>query len=70
VFLALFIFIYADELPQIFDWAAWNAGALVSNVRLKLWKLWLYPRLRIETYLRFRRARARQKAIIAKEPNH
>lgn len=62
-----FIILYANEIPQIFDWAAWNAAAFVSTIRLKLWQAWLYPRLRVETHLRARRARARQKAIMEKE---
>lgn len=67
VLLVAFIILYADELPQIFNWAAWNAAALVSKIRLKLWQVWLYPRLRVETHLRARRARARQKAIMEKD---
>jgi hypothetical protein len=70
VFLAVFIFLYADELPRVIDWVAWNIGGLVINIRLKLWKIWLYPKLRIETYFRARHARARQRAIMAKESNH
>ena len=66
-FLAVFIFLYADELPQILDWAAWNSATVVMKIRLKLWQAWLYPRLRVETYFRARRARARLKAIMNKE---
>lgn len=65
--LAVFIFLYADELPQILDWAAWNSATVVMKIRLKLWQAWLYSRLRVETYFRARRARARLKDIMNKE---
>lgn len=66
----VFVYLYAEEFPQIFDWMSWNAATFVMNIRLSLWKAWLYPRLRIETFIRVRRARARQRAMMAKETNH
>jgi hypothetical protein len=58
-FLVAFCALYADEIPAIFDWLAWSCGALVMQTRLRLWKLYLGPRLKLETWWRMRRAQRR-----------
>lgn len=60
IFLVVVLYLYAEEASNLLDWASWNAATLVMRVRLFFWKMWLGPRLKIETYFRMRQARARQ----------
>jgi len=62
VLLLAFCYFYAEEVSGALDWLAWSCAAVVARVRMALWAAWLGPRLRLETWLRARRARARLRA--------
>jgi len=57
-----FCYFYTEEVSNILDWLALRCASILVETRLTLWKIYLGPRLRLETWLMRRRAQARLSA--------
>jgi hypothetical protein len=59
VILVTLCYLYTEEVSALLDWLILQCSSISIEIRLTLWKAWIYPGLRFNVWKMKHRARAR-----------